>query len=135
MKGIPITTARARAKPDRRKREPREVSGSVGAALPPSSGIGHNGGPPLQEVEPLVVGPRVAWHLLGCGNTHGYELIAAGELESYLDGRSRRITMRSIKAYIARRLAADRATSAALTDARSRGRGRPRKRADTAGAP
>jgi excisionase family DNA binding protein len=117
----------ARAKPDRRKSEPREASGSVGAAPPPSGGIGHNGGPPLQEVEPLVVGPRIAWYLLGCGNTHGYELIAAGELESYLDGRSRRITMRSIKAYIARRLATNRATTAAPTKPPPRRRGRPRK--------
>ena len=73
--------------------------------------IGHNGGPPLLE-EPLVVGPSKAWYLLDCGNTHGYELIAAGELESYLDGRSRRITMQSIKDYIARRLAATSAATA-----------------------
>ena len=58
------------------------------------------------HVEPLAVKPRVAWKLLGCGNTYGYELIAAGELESYTDGRSRKITVESIKRYIARRLAA-----------------------------
>jgi hypothetical protein len=39
------------------------------------------------SVEPLVVKPRVAWKMLGCGNTHGYELLAAGELESFKDGR------------------------------------------------
>ncbi len=60
------------------------------------------------DVEPLVVKPKVAWRMLGCGNTRGYELLAAGELESYLDGRSRRITVASIKAYIERRLAATR---------------------------
>jgi excisionase family DNA binding protein len=60
-------------------------------------------------VEPLVVSPRIAWQMLGCGNTRGYELIAAGELESYRDGRSRKITVASIKAYVARRLAGARA--------------------------
>ena len=96
--------------------------------------IDHNGGPPLNQIEPLAVPPRVAWHLLGCGNTHGYELLAAGELESYLDGRSRRITMRSIKAYIARRLTAAAKVGApteAVLQPRRR-RGRPRKRTDTA---
>jgi hypothetical protein len=58
------------------------------------------------EIEPLVVKPKVAWRMLGCGNTRGYELIAAGELESFTDGRSRKITVASIKRYIERRLAA-----------------------------
>jgi excisionase family DNA binding protein len=53
----------------------------------------------------LVVRPKVAWEMLGCGNTRGYELLAAGELESYKDGRSRKITVASIKALVARRLA------------------------------
>jgi len=91
--------------------------------------IGHNGGPPLNELEPLAVPPRVAWHLLGCGNTHGYELLAAGELDSFLDGRARKITMRSIKGYIARRLAANRATTEAPLPRRKRGR--PRKQQPT----
>jgi excisionase family DNA binding protein len=89
--------------------------------------IGHNDGPPLHDVEPLVVSPRLAWHLLGCGNTHGYELLDAGELESYLDGRSRRITMRSIKDYIARRIAASRSAVGVLASPPPRRRGRPRK--------
>jgi hypothetical protein len=57
------------------------------------------------DPEPLVVRPKVAWKMLACGNTRGYELLAAGELESYKDGRSRKITVSSIKALIARRLA------------------------------
>jgi excisionase family DNA binding protein len=125
---MPISTT---TKSDRRKRELRETT----ACLPPTSSddIGLSGGSTVDE--PFAVRPSKAWRLLDCGNTHGYELLAAGELESYRDGRSRRITMRSIKAYIARRLAADRATSAAPTDAQSRRRGRPGGRADTAGAP
>ena len=101
------------------------------------SRIGHNRGPPLHDVEPLAVRPSIAWRLLDCGNTHGYELIAVGELESYLDGRSRRITMRSIRAYIARRLTAAAkagAPSEAAPQPRRR-RGRPRKRAITAEQP
>jgi excisionase family DNA binding protein len=57
------------------------------------------------DLDPLVVSPKVAWKMLACGNTRGYELLAAGELESYKDGRSRKITLASIKAHVARRLA------------------------------
>jgi excisionase family DNA binding protein len=54
--------------------------------------------------EPLVVSPRRARRMLDCGNTRLYELIAARELESFKDGRSRKITVTSIKEYIARRI-------------------------------
>jgi excisionase family DNA binding protein len=54
--------------------------------------------------EPLVVSPRRARRMLDCGNTRLYELIAAHELESFKDGRSRKITVTSIKEYIARRI-------------------------------
>ena len=30
------------------------------------------------EAEPLLVRPRGAWRLLGCGNTRGYALLNAG---------------------------------------------------------
>ena len=56
------------------------------------------------ELEPLVVKPKIAWRMLNCSNTKGYELLAAGELVSFRDGRSRKITVDSIHAYIARRL-------------------------------
>ncbi len=58
------------------------------------------------DVEPLVVKPKAAWRMLSISNTRGYELLATGELESFKDGRSRKITVASIKALIARRLAA-----------------------------
>jgi hypothetical protein len=48
--------------------------------------------------EPLVVSPRKAQAILDCGKTKLFELLAAGELESYLDGRCRKITMASIRA-------------------------------------
>jgi hypothetical protein len=59
----------------------------------------------LDDLEPLVVEPKIAWKMLDCGNTRGYELLAAGELESYKEGRSRKVTVASIKALVARRLA------------------------------
>lgn len=77
------------------------------------------------EVVPLVVKPKVAWQMLACSNTRGYELLAAGELESFRDGRSRKITVASIHRLIARRLAAEKAASAAPQPRRRRGR--PRK--------
>lgn len=58
----------------------------------------------ISDDELLVVSPRRARRMLDCGNTRLYELIAARELESFKDGRSRKITVASIKAYIARRL-------------------------------
>jgi hypothetical protein len=60
--------------------------------------------PPSSNTEPLVVKPKRAWIMLGCGNTRGYELLAAGELDSFHDGRSRKITVESIHRYISRRL-------------------------------
>jgi excisionase family DNA binding protein len=82
-------------------------------------------------IYPLVVRPREACRLLAVGNTRLYQLIGNGELETYLDGRSRRITIGSIRAYIARRL-----TSTASTRSgplRARRRGRPRKQHSLAG--
>ena len=80
------------------------------------------------EAEPLVVSPRQACRLLSIGNTRLYSLIGAGELESYLDGRSRRITMASIRRRLARLLSTKGATGVtAETISLRRPRGRPRK--------
>jgi hypothetical protein len=76
----------------------------------------------INELVPLVVKPKIAWRLLACSNTKGYELLAAGELESFLDGRSRKITVASIHALIARRLAAEKDATP------KRPRGRPSQR-------
>src|SRR5580704_3586827 len=54
-----------------------------------------------------VVKPEGACQLLDCGLSRLYELINAGELETYLDGRCRKITRSSIAAYIQRKLASD----------------------------
>ena len=76
------------------------------------------------DLAALVVKPKVAWKMLACSNTRGFELIAAGQLESFRDGRSRKITVASIHRFIARRLAAEREATAPQTRRR---RGRPRK--------
>jgi hypothetical protein len=63
-------------------------------------------------VEPIVVRPKVARQLLG-GISHDRlnDKIKSGELESYLDDSRRRlITVASIKASVARRVAAAAAT-------------------------
>jgi len=80
------------------------------------------------HLEPLAITPRQACVLLGIGNTRLYQLIGNGELESYLDGRARRITMHSIRRRVARLLAGTGATGVA-TEATPQPRrgGRPRK--------
>lgn len=53
---------------------------------------------------PLVVAPREACRMLSIGLTRLYELLHDGDLESYRDGGSRRITVASIQAYVERQL-------------------------------
>jgi excisionase family DNA binding protein len=53
----------------------------------------------------LVVTPARACQLLAIGRTRLYEHLNAGELTSYTDGRSRRITLKSIHDFVARRIA------------------------------
>jgi hypothetical protein len=73
------------------------------------------------DLAALVVKPKIAWKMLACSNTRGYELIAAGELETFRDGRSRKITVKSIHGLIARRLAAEKvATAERLSGRRGR---------------
>lgn len=73
----------------------------------------------------IVVKPRVAAVMLGCGITRLYELIAAREIESFKDGRSRKISVSSIREYVARRLSSsiEHTNHASLP----RAHGRPRK--------
>jgi hypothetical protein len=86
----------------RRTRPPESLT--LGAAMGQvnTRGIGQD--------EPLVVSPARAKAILDCGTTRLYELIAAGELDR--DGKSRKITVASIKARIARKLAESRTEAA-----------------------
>jgi excisionase family DNA binding protein len=61
----------------------------------------------------LVASPNTAMRLLDCSRESLYRLINSGELESYCEGRSRKIIVASIHALIERRLAAARAKRAA----------------------
>jgi hypothetical protein len=82
----------------------------------------------ISEAAPLVVSPRVACVMLNIGTTRLYALIGAGELDSYLDGRVRRITVESIHRRIARLLVASGHASEP-----QRRRGRPPKQHTLAG--
>jgi hypothetical protein len=56
-------------------------------------------------VTPIAVSPADAGRLLSLGGSRIYALMRSGELESYVDGRARRVTVASISAYVARRVA------------------------------
>jgi len=58
-----------------------------------------------KDSEPLVVKPARACQMLSCGRTRLYELLAARELDTFLDGGARKITTESIHRYIERQLA------------------------------
>jgi excisionase family DNA binding protein len=57
----------------------------------------------------LVVSPKRAADLLDIGITTLYQLIASGEIDSYKEGKSRKITVCSIRARVDRQLARSRA--------------------------
>jgi excisionase family DNA binding protein len=56
---------------------------------------------------PIVASPNQTMKVLMVSREKLYSLINTGELESYTEGRSRRITVKSIGAYVERRLAAE----------------------------
>jgi excisionase family DNA binding protein len=59
-----------------------------------------------ETLKPLVTGMAGACTLLDCGVDHLYDLIHKGEIDSYLEGTRRKVTIDSIERLIARRLAA-----------------------------
>ena len=60
---------------------------------------------PIRAGEALVLTPAQAQTALQCGVTRLWELINTGEVESFLDGNRRRITAKSIRDYVNRKLA------------------------------
>jgi excisionase family DNA binding protein len=56
---------------------------------------------------PLVASPKQAMRTIQVSRKKLYELINTGELQSYTEGKSRRIIVKSINEYIERRLAAE----------------------------
>jgi hypothetical protein len=79
------------------------------------------------DLEPLGVSPGQTGRLLNMGQTRVWALIGSGELESYKEGRSRKVTMRSIRARHERQLAVARGTDLTTEAAQPRRRGRPLK--------
>jgi excisionase family DNA binding protein len=59
------------------------------------------------ELAALVVSPKNGAVILGIGLTQVYKLINAREVESYRDGKSRKIVVASLKAYVERQIAAE----------------------------
>jgi hypothetical protein len=72
------------------------------------------------SAESLSVSSKTAEGMLDYGKTKIAELVATGELESFVDGGARRIVTASIHRYVERKI------QATKTPAR-RGPGRPRK--------
>jgi excisionase family DNA binding protein len=56
---------------------------------------------------PLVASPNQTMKAIQVSRKKLYDLINSGELESYKEGKSRRITVKSINEYIERRLAVE----------------------------
>jgi hypothetical protein len=76
--------------------------------------------PKPEPTEPLVVRPVVARAMLGnCSQEEIYRKLKNGDLESYLDGRRRLITVESIKRDIHRK------TQSAVSLGFQRARGSP----------
>src|SRR5690242_1103817 len=79
------------------------------------------------HVEPLAIKASKACEILDCSTVHLWKLMSEGELEHFLDGRFRKVTMASLKAYIARRQKAPvppltPAMARALANGRKKGR-------------
>lgn len=56
-------------------------------------------------MQPIALPPKDAFAMLSIGHTKGYALIAAGEFEVFKIGRSTRITVASILAFMERQIA------------------------------
>jgi excisionase family DNA binding protein len=69
---------------------------------------------------PLVASPNQTMRAIQVSRKKLYELINTGELESYTEGKSRRITVKSINEYIERRLAAEAARRSGTVPDRNR---------------
>ena len=61
--------------------------------------------PPL-DAKRLVTSVSGLMIALDCGRDKAYAAINSGEVESFLDGRRRRIVVKSIEDYVARKVAA-----------------------------
>jgi hypothetical protein len=60
----------------------------------------------IHDESRILVKPKRAAEIIDCGLTRIYELMANGELVSFKDGASRKITMDSLRDYVDRKIAA-----------------------------
>jgi hypothetical protein len=60
-----------------------------------------------ENCEPLAVSVKKGCAIIDSGPTRLYELINSGEIESYRDGKSRKVVVASLKAYVERQIAAE----------------------------
>jgi excisionase family DNA binding protein len=65
------------------------------------------------STQPLVTNVNGACRILRKSRDRVYGLIKSGEIESYLDGDSRRITIRSLESYVEKKVAESREYKAA----------------------
>ena len=79
------------------------------------------------EPRPIAIPPKEVCRLLRYGPTRIYKMIRDGELESFIDGGSRRVLTSSVDAYVERRLAASKGPPRENPSRRRGGPGRPRK--------
>jgi hypothetical protein len=61
----------------------------------------------LDDVLVLGVPFKQGCKIIGVGPTRGYELVNSREIESYRDGKSRKLVFASLKAYVERQIAAE----------------------------
>ncbi len=57
--------------------------------------------------ETFAVPVKKAAPSIGVGMTRLYELIKSGEIDSYRDGKARKVVVASLKAYVERQIAAE----------------------------
>ncbi len=60
-----------------------------------------------ETCKPFAVSVKKGCALIDNGPTRLYELINSGEIESYRDGKSRKVVVASLEAYVARQIAAE----------------------------
>jgi excisionase family DNA binding protein len=52
-------------------------------------------------MDPLLLTPEQAFHLIGVGRSHGYKLLASGEIPSLKIGRLRRVPRVALEQWVA----------------------------------
>ena len=82
---------------------------------------------PNESQRAIAIPPKEVGEQLRYGMTRIYKMIRDGELQSFIDGGSRRVLTSSVDAYVERRLAASKGPPRENPSKRRGGPGRPRK--------